>query len=300
MTAARVAAGSQKACLCRDALSGALRHHPALLLRIPGGNHGAALLRSLACRRSTSSTFVSAVLLLLLLVAPPGAAAPVAVAVAVLFLVLVLLGLLGGLPQVLGVVIVHLSHDSALDGSGNVLDVHEIAVGSSIASGLVKRSAARLSEIGDRGVLGLNQLAAVETACQLHEGSLSILFVVVLHIDIADHVVAQIIHHDQVLNLAVVCQLQEHLHVEGLQVRLRPVIHVVIPGLIVGQGQALRSVGIHMGEQQGLTHRRPVVKSIALVTISTGPDLEVERTVHAILLSSENPRQLLRHGNGCF
>mmetsp|Transcript_70691 Transcript_70691/g.182260 ORF Transcript_70691/g.182260 Transcript_70691/m.182260 type:complete len:214 (+) Transcript_70691:625-1266(+) len=193
-------------------------------------------------------------------------------------------------------VVVHLADDSALDGPRNVLNVHEVAVGATVAAGLVERTATGLTEVGHGGVLGLDELATVEAASELHQCALSILFVVVLHIHIADHVVAEIVHHDQILNLSVVGQLKEHLNVEGLKVLLRTVVHVIIPRLVVRQRQGLRRVRVHVGQQESLTHRRPIVQSVALVAIAACPDLEVERAIDAVLLSPEDARKLLSHG----
>mmetsp|Transcript_10044 Transcript_10044/g.16023 ORF Transcript_10044/g.16023 Transcript_10044/m.16023 type:complete len:212 (-) Transcript_10044:21-656(-) len=192
-------------------------------------------------------------------------------------------------------VIVHLSHDTSLDGPRNVLDVHEVAVGTTVAASLVERSAARLSEVGDRGVLGLNQLAAVKAASQLHQRTLRILFVVVLDVDVAYHVVAKVVHNHQILDLAVVCQLKKHLDVKGLQVLLSSVVHVIVPWFVICQCKRLRGVGIHVRQKQSLTHSRPVVKAIALIAISAGSNLEVEWAIDSVLLCPKDPRKLLGH-----
>mmetsp|Transcript_44919 Transcript_44919/g.128878 ORF Transcript_44919/g.128878 Transcript_44919/m.128878 type:complete len:215 (+) Transcript_44919:486-1130(+) len=193
-------------------------------------------------------------------------------------------------------IVVHFPHDSALDGTGDVLDVHEVAVRATVTTSLVEGAASRLTEVRDRGVLGLDQLSAVEAACELHQCTLCVFLVIVLHVHVTNHVVAQVVHHDQILNLTVVCELKENLDVEGLQVLLSTVIHVVVPRLVVRQGQRLRGVGVHVRQEERLTHGWPVVQTIALVAIPAGADLEVERAIHSVFLCAEDTGQLLSHG----
>mmetsp|Transcript_25543 Transcript_25543/g.67750 ORF Transcript_25543/g.67750 Transcript_25543/m.67750 type:complete len:215 (+) Transcript_25543:487-1131(+) len=193
-------------------------------------------------------------------------------------------------------IVVHFPHDSALDGTGDVLDVHEVAVRATVAAGLVEGAAPSLAEVGDCRVLSLDELSAVESASELHQGTLRVFLVVVLDVHVPDHVVAQVVDDDQILNLTVVCELKENLDVEGLQVLLSTVIHVVVPRLVVRQGQRLRGVGVHVRQEERLTHGWPVVQTIALVAIPAGADLEVERAIHSVFLCAEDTGQLLSHG----
>merc|ERR1712037_285402 len=110
-----------------------------------------------------------------------------AVAVLVLVLVLVFVAPTAGLPKVLRVVVIHLTHNTALDGARDVLDVHEITIGPTIAAGFMESAAAGFAEVGHSGVLSLDKLTTVEAPSQLHERALGILLVVVLHVHVPDH-----------------------------------------------------------------------------------------------------------------
>jgi hypothetical protein len=57
---------------------------------------------------------------------------------------------------------------------------------------------------------------------------------------------------------------------------------------------------IHVSEQKRLAGRRPIMETRAAVSMPAHPYLEVERTVDAILLSTENGGQMLRHNTSVF
>lgn len=76
-------------------------------------------------------------------------------------------------------------------------------------------------------------------------------------------------------------------------------IHVLGSELGVGGHARGRSdhVGplVHVGEEKSRADAGLRVETRAAVAMPTSPDLEVERAVHAVLLCSEDRRQVLRH-----
>lgn len=52
---------------------------------------------------------------------------------------------------------------------------------------------------------------------------------------------------------------------------------------------------IHVGKHYGWTDARLRVEARAPVSVTAGPNLEVKRAVHSVLLRPENRRQMLCH-----
>ena len=91
--------------------------------------------------------------------------------------------------------------------------MHEVAVPSILARTLLILSATRLAEIRDRGVLSHDKTPRIKAAIEGVERFLSHLLLFVLDVDVANHVVAQVRAHVQLLDLAELLELFEHLHI---------------------------------------------------------------------------------------
>lgn len=106
---------------------------------------------------------------------------------------------------------VHLLEEFLLEALGKRLDVHVVAVASALAAAVDVLLALGVEEVGDRGEDSTDLLALEEAAIDVVEGVLGVLLVAVLDVDVAHDVVAQVVHHDHVLDLAVLAHLAEDL-----------------------------------------------------------------------------------------
>ena len=70
---------------------------------------------------------------------------------------------------------------------------------------------------------------------------------------------------------------------------------VEIPALRVDAGSGQVQALVHVGEEQGGTDARLVVEPGAAVSMSAGPDLEVEGAVDPVFLGAEDGSEVLRH-----
>ena len=71
-------------------------------------------------------------------------------------------------------------HQVADERARDLLDVHEVAVGTAPAGALIELAAPCLTELGDRRVLGHKEVAGVEAALEGRLTLLSLLFVPIL------------------------------------------------------------------------------------------------------------------------
>uniref|UniRef100_A0A8R7QDS9 Uncharacterized protein n=1 Tax=Triticum urartu TaxID=4572 RepID=A0A8R7QDS9_TRIUA len=177
----------------------------------------------------------------------------------------------------------------------NLLDMHEVAVPSTVAVVLLELPAGGLPEVGDGRELSNDGAARVEPPLQRLERLGGLVLLPELHVDVADEVVGEVVADVQVLDLAVLAELVEDVLVEVLEVALD------LDGV---DGVALRvhargdHVGalVHVAEQQRGRDGRLVVQAGAAVAVPARADLEVERAVHAVLLRAEDRREVLGHG----
>lgn len=84
-----------------------------------------------------------------------------------------------------------------------MLRVHKIAKAASLAFALVVLSAAGLPEVSDRRVLSANYSTAVELAVEFTHTDGSLVFSPELDVHISDHVVADVVRHNEVFDLTV-------------------------------------------------------------------------------------------------
>merc|ERR1719409_1118150 len=99
-------------------------------------------------------------------------------------------------------------------------DVHEVAVAAPRAHGLVVLAAARLAEVRHGRELADERPARVEAAEERLERRVRVLLVGELAVDVADHVVAQVLADVELLDLAVAGELVVDLLVELVELLL--------------------------------------------------------------------------------
>lgn len=120
------------------------------------------------------------------------------------------------------------------------------------------------------------------------------------------HVISQIVTNIQALNLAVFTELLEQILVKILEVILNLVrverlrlrlLRLFGLRLIWGDVEIDVHVGslVHVGEKDGWADGGFGVESGTTVSMPASSDLEVERTVHSVLLSPKYGCQMLRH-----
>lgn len=120
------------------------------------------------------------------------------------------------LVAILGILDVHLGEKVLLEGHGEGLDVHVVAVATALAAAVDVLLALGIKEVSDGRVLGLDLLAVEEAAIDVLLGILGEVLVTVLDVDVADNVVSQVVHHDHVLDFPILHHLLENLLVECL------------------------------------------------------------------------------------
>lgn len=87
--------------------------------------------------------------------------------------------------------------------------MHIIAISSSFAAAVDVLLALSVEEVCDWRVNGTDLLAVEEPSIDVLESVLGVLLITVLDVDVADNVIAEVIHHDHILNLAVLAHLLE-------------------------------------------------------------------------------------------
>lgn len=179
--------------------------------------------------------------------------------------------------------------------SSNQLHVHEIAVSTSVAAVLLELAARGLAEVGDRREISYDGTAVVETALERLQSRGSVVLLLELDVDVADHVVGQVVADVEALDLAELAELLKDILVEVLEVLLD---FARVDRLALGVdsgGDHVRPL-VHVRQEQRRRDRRPVVEAGATVTVAASPDLEVEGAIYAVLLGAEDRSQVLRHG----
>ena len=113
--------------------------------------------------------------------------------------------------------------------------------------------------------------------------------------------IGEVVADIEALDLAVLAELLEEILVEVLEVVLDLVgVEGLGLGLVRVWGEERGDhVGalVHVGEEEGGADGGLGVEPGAAVAVPAGPDLEVERAVHPVLLRPEYRCQVLRHNN---
>lgn len=174
-------------------------------------------------------------------------------------------------------------------------DVHEIAVSASVAVVLLELAAGGLAEVGDRGEIGYDRATVVEPPLESLQGGGGVVLLLELDVDVADHVVREVVANVEALDLAELAELLEDVLVEVLEVLLDLArVDRLALGVHSG-GDHVRPL-VHVGEKQRRRDRRSVMEAGAPVAVAARADLEVEGAVDAVLLGAEDRSQVLRHG----
>jgi hypothetical protein len=98
--------------------------------------------------------------------------------------------------------------------------MHEVAVATAVAAVLLILPARRLTEVCHRRVLHNNRAARVKAALKGIVSSYCLLFLPELDIDIANHVISEVVTYIQGLNLTKLAQLLVDILIEVLKVLL--------------------------------------------------------------------------------
>jgi hypothetical protein len=98
--------------------------------------------------------------------------------------------------------------------------MHEVAVATTVTAVFLILPAGSLTEVCHRGVLHNNRAARVKAALKGIVSSYCLLFLPELDIDIADHVVGEVVTYIQGLNLAKLAQLLVDILIEVLKMLL--------------------------------------------------------------------------------
>lgn len=126
------------------------------------------------------------------------------------------------------------------------------------------------------------------------------IFLFILNIYIANHVISQIVTNIQALDLAILAKLLKQIFIEIIKMILK-LVRVKRLRLMLRLIRLRDDVEIHVrplvhvGEDEGGGDGRLGVKARTTVAVSAGSDLEVEWAVHSVFLCSEDRCQVLRH-----
>lgn len=171
--------------------------------------------------------------------------------------------------------------------SVNLLQMHEVTITTTIASVLFILPAGGFTKICDWREIDNDGTARIESPSQITESISSLLFFPILNIDIAHHVVSQVVTYIQRLNFSIFAELLKQIFVEILKMFLNFARINRISLSIDARSDHIRTL-IHVGEQKSRTDARFCVKSGATIAMSACSDLEVERTIHSVFLCTEN------------
>lgn len=172
--------------------------------------------------------------------------------------------------------------------------MHKVTVTPSVAIVLLKLATRCFTKVGNGRKIRNDRAAGVEPPLQSLQSSGRLLLLLELNINITDHVIGQVITNIETLDLAELAELFKDILVEVLKVFLN------LPGinrLALSVYTWSNHVGtlIHVGEEKRWGDRGAIVEARASISVTTSTDLEIERTVHAVLFGAEDGSQVLRH-----
>ena len=184
--------------------------------------------------------------------------------------------------------LVHPLEELLLEFSIDGLRVHKVAETSALARPLLILTTFGLSEVSHGGILRHDHPPAVVSSIHAFHSLLCLLLVMVLHVEVADHVVTDVVSDDHLFDLAKLRHLHKHFLVEGLEV-LDSLDEVLLWDVsTVGEGDRRIWVLIHCLEAHGLAKGWLVMDSSARVSVPTRADFEVEGTVDFVLFSTKD------------
>ena len=183
-------------------------------------------------------------------------------------------------------------------GLGRRHEMHEVAVPATRALTVLVLSASTrercrpklpsLAEIGDGRVLHSQRTSSEVASRKALQRLLGVLLILELHVDVAQHMLADIVAHVELLDRSIGGgEFVEDFLVELVEFALlrsstqaKLYDHLLVADGISGHRSHLRVV-VHLLDQNGLTKGGSVVLSRAAVAVSARSDLKVERTVHS-------------------
>ena len=163
-----------------------------------------------------------------------------------------------------------------------MLWVHKVTESSTLACALFILTALGFSKVSHRRVLGHDHTATVVASVHAFHSCLSLLLISKFDIDVANHVVSNVVSHNHLVHLAKLSHLHKDFFVEGLEVL--DCLHEVLFGHITAVGVCNGCIWIliHMLEAHSLTERWLIMHTSACVSMAASTDLEVERTVYSV------------------
>lgn len=170
-----------------------------------------------------------------------------------------------------------------------------IAITTSLALAFDVLLTFRIREISDRREFRLQLLLIVVTSLQSHQALESFTFSHVFDVDITLHVVTDVVANDQIVDFTVISQLEEDFLIEFFIVIQSLLSFFFTDSVALSQCQFCGRILVHVLDQNGLTLRRSVVDSQALILISASTNLKVEGTIHLVLFSTVHTTQFLSH-----
>jgi len=173
--------------------------------------------------------------------------------------------------------------------------VHEVAETASSALPHLILATAGFPEVCDWRQFSGDGLTVKPAVIQVNDCFLCVLFTTKLYIDVSHQVIPQVITHVHLLHLSILLlHLREHFLKEVVIVLLH--LHVAdgTAYAICRLSRVLR-VSVNIQEGNGLAEGGSVVKPGASISMSTGSDFEVKRTIYFVFFCSEDRSQVFRH-----
>ena len=172
--------------------------------------------------------------------------------------------------------------------------MHEVAVPTTVATVFLILPASRFSKISDRREVGNNRSTRVESSLKCTQSCFSLLFLLEVDIDIAHHVISQIVTDIEAFNLPKLGELLEYVLIEIFKMFLDFFRVDWLALAVYAGGDHVRSL-VHIGEQKSGGYGGTVVESGTSVSMATSTNLEVEWTIHTILFRTKYGSQVLSH-----
>ncbi len=172
--------------------------------------------------------------------------------------------------------------------TGNRLQMHEVTKTASGAFPHLILATASLSEVRHWRQLGPDWLTVEPSIVQTVDRCLCILLTAVLHVDIANKMVSQIVTHVHFFNFSILLlQFCENLLKEIVKVLLHFYIWYIGDISSICTLRSILWILVNVGQNNCLTECWLVVKSRATVSMATCTNLEVEGTVDSEKKSQE-------------
>ena len=182
---------------------------------------------------------------------------------------------------VLWELIVHPLEELLFELTVDRLGVHEVAEAASLTRALLILATLSFSKVSDGRVLGHDHASTVVASIHALHSGLSLGFVSELDIDVANHVITDVVSDDHLFHLAKLCHLHVDFLVEALKVldSLDQVLLRHVPA--ISKGDCRVRVLVHVLKAHRLTQRWFVMDPCARITVPTCADFEIKRAVHS-------------------